>query len=109
MLMISRLYIVLLLIVFSSCSTLKLSEILANGILDNINNGGYRYDYSSTNFISHVEKTEEDLTISDTYFNNIKEVRNMEQPEVITMITSIIAGLYAVIRTIIDLIKKFKK
>lgn len=38
-----------------------------------------------------------------------KEVRNMEQPEIITMITSIIAGLYAVVKTIIDLIKKFKK
>lgn len=38
-----------------------------------------------------------------------KEVRNMEQPEIITMITSIIAGLYAVVKTIINLIKKFQK
>lgn len=40
---------------------------------------------------------------------NKKEVKKMEQPEVITMITSIIAGLYAVVKTIVNLIKKIKK
>ena len=30
------------------------------------------------------------------------------KPEIITMITSIIAGLYAVVKTIMDLIKKIK-
>jgi hypothetical protein len=55
-----------------------------------------------------MEKSEEDLTISDIYFNN-EEVKKMEQSEVITMITSIIASLYAVVKTIINLIKKFKK
>lgn len=37
-----------------------------------------------------------------------EEVKNMEQPEIITMITSIIAGLYAVVKTIMNLIKKIK-
>ena len=37
-----------------------------------------------------------------------EEVKNMEQPEIITMITSIIAGLYAVVKTIINLIKEIK-
>ncbi len=106
--MVNILYIIGTLIILSSCSTLKLSEIISNDILDNINYGGYRYDNSDTNFISDLEKSEEDLTIDDTYFN-FKEVRKMEQPEVITMITSIIAGLYAVVKTIINLIKKMKK
>lgn len=38
-----------------------------------------------------------------------KEVSEMGESEVVTMITSIIAGLYAVVKTIIDLINKFKK
>lgn len=104
--------IILILVVFiSSCSTLKLSEIISNDILDNFYNGGSRYAYSDTNIISSVEKAENEITIDDTYFRNIniKEVKNMEQPEVITMITSIIAGLYAVVKTIINLINKIKK
>ena len=92
----------------SSCSTLKLAEIISDDILDNINYGGYRYANSDTNIISFMEKSEEDLTISDTYFN-FKEVRKMEQPEIVTMITSIIAGLYAIVKTIINLVKKIKK
>lgn len=107
---VSILYIIGIYIMLSSCSTLKLAEIIANDILDNINNGGDRYDNSYTNIISHMEKSKEDLTISDTYFNlDFEEVKKMEQPEVITMITSIIAGLYAVVKTIINLIKKIKK
>lgn len=39
---------------------------------------------------------------------NNEEVRNMGEGEVVTMITSIIAGLYAVVKTIINLIKKIK-
>lgn len=38
-----------------------------------------------------------------------KEVKNMGESEIITMITSIIAGLYAVVKTIINLVKKIKK
>lgn len=38
-----------------------------------------------------------------------KEVSNMGESEIVTMISSIIAGLYAVVKTIINLIKKFKK
>lgn len=38
-----------------------------------------------------------------------KEVIHMGEGEIVTMITSIIAGLYAIIKTIINLIKKFKK
>lgn len=100
---------ILILLMFSSCSTLKLSEIIANDILDNLYNGGDRYGDSDTTVISSVEKSEKEITIDDTYFNNIKEVTNMEQPEIVTMITSIIAGLYAVVKTIISLIKKIKK
>lgn len=102
---------ILILLMFISCSTLKLSEIIANDILDNFYNGGSRYAYSDTNIISSVEKAEEEITIDDTYFSNIniKEVKNMEQPEIVTMITSIIAGLYAVVKTIINLINKIKK
>ena len=100
---------ILILLMFSSCSTFKLSEIIANDILDNFYNGGDRYANSDTNIISSVEKSENEITIDDTYFNNIKEVKNMEQPEIVTMITSIIAGLYAVVKTIISLIKKIKK
>ena len=33
----------------------------------------------------------------------------MGEGEIVTMITSIIAGLYAVVKTIINLIKKFQK
>lgn len=105
-------YIMLVLIVFiSSCSTFKLAEIVSHGILDNINYGGYRYDNSSNSIISHMAKTEEeDLTISDSYFN-VKEVRNMENGlnEVITALGSAIAGVYCLVKTIINLIKKIKK
>lgn len=38
-----------------------------------------------------------------------EEVREMGENELITMVTSIIAGLYAVVKTIINLINKFKK
>ena len=41
--------------------------------------------------------------------SNKKEVSNMGESEIITMITSIIAGLYAIVKTIINLIKKIKK
>lgn len=105
-------YIILILIILSSCSTLKLSEMIANGILDNLNYGGYRYDNSYTNTLSHMAKTntKEELTISDTYFS-IKEVRNMENGlnEVITALGSAIAGIYCLVKTIINLIKKIKK
>lgn len=102
--------ITLILIMFISCSTLKLSEIIANDILDNFSNGGDRYANSHFDIVSNMEKSQEDLTLSDTYFNNInmKEVIRMEQPEVVTMITSIIAGLYAVVKTIINLVNKIK-
>lgn len=102
--------IILILMMFSSCSTLKLSEIIANDILDNIYNGGDRYDYSDTNIISSVENSEDEITIDDTYFN-IKEVRDMENGlnEVITALGSAIAGIYCLVKTIINLIKKVKK
>ena len=51
-----------------------------------------------------VEKTQ-----SEEQKINKEEVRNMGEGEIVTMITSIIAGLYAVVKTIINLIKKFKK
>lgn len=51
-----------------------------------------------------VEKTQ-----SEEQKINNEEVRNMGESEIITMISSIIAGLYAVVKTIINLIKKFKK
>lgn len=89
-----------------SCKTLTLSEMIANDILDNLNNGGSRYDNSFINTVSTLEESEQDLTISENYF---KEVIKMEQPEVITMITSIIAGLYAVVKTCINLFRKIKK
>lgn len=104
--------IILILIIFSSCSTLKLAEIISNDILDNINNGGDRYDYSYTNIISSVEESEDEITIDDAYFNiNTKEVRNMENGlnEVITALGSAIAGIYCLVKTIINLIKKIKK
>lgn len=46
------------------------------------------------------------------YINEEKEeeeVSKMGESEIVTMITSIIAGLYAVAKTIINLINKFKK
>lgn len=50
-----------------------------------------------------VEKTQ-----SEEQKINNQEVRNMGESELVTMITSIIAGLYAVVKTIINLINKFK-
>ena len=50
-----------------------------------------------------VEKTQ-----SEEQKINNQEVRNMGEGEIVTMITSIIAGLYAVVKTIINLIKKIK-
>lgn len=51
-----------------------------------------------------VEKTQSE----EQKINNNEEVKNMGEGEIVTMITSIIAGLYAVVKTIINLIKKFK-
>lgn len=51
-----------------------------------------------------VEKTQSE----EQKINNNEEVRNMAEGEIVTMITSIIAGLYAVVKTIINLINKFK-
>ena len=98
----------------SSCSTLKLAEIISNDILDNINYGGSRYDNSYNSIISSIqeeEKTESEVTIDDTYFKNVKEVRDMENGlnEVITALGSAIAGIYCLVKTIINLIKKIKK
>lgn len=64
-------------------------------INDSIN---YRAIDRAFDFSEEDEKKEEE-----------KEVKNMGESEVITMITSIIAGLYAVVKTIISLIKKFQK
>lgn len=101
---------ILILLMFIGCSTLKLSEIIVNDILDNFYNGGSRYDNSDTNIISSVEEAENEITIDDTYFN-IKEVRNMENAltEVITALGSAIAGIYCLVKTIINLVKKIKK
>lgn len=76
---------------------------------NNNNYGGYRYDNSDTNFISCMEKSEEDLTISDTYFN-FKEVRKMEDMNIlVSAIGSAITAIYVLVKTIFNLIKKFKK
>lgn len=104
------LYIIGTLIILNSCSTLKLSEIIANDILDNFNNGGYRYDNSYNNIISDMEESEKDLTISDNYFNNFEEVNKMEDMNIlVSAIGSAITAIYVLVKTIFNLVKKFKK
>ena len=85
-----------------------------NNYYNNFNNGGMRHDNSITNFNQTLEEEKINVYFERLYRANSDvstlqgKEEKMEQPEVVTMITSVIAGLYAVVKTIINLIKKFK-
>lgn len=80
-----------------------------NYYIDNINNGGMRYDNSFTNFISALEISEKDLSIDEKYFNKSEVIKMESLNELITVIGSAIAGVYCAVKAIINAIKKMKK
>ena len=97
--------ICLILLTISSCQSTSYYELAGikselftrregTAINDSIN---YRAIDRAFDFSNEEQKEEE------------KEVSNMGESEIATMISSIIAGLYAVVKTIINLINKFKK
>lgn len=111
-----RLYIILIMLALLSCNSMlqnKGKVVYENHYYHNFSHGGVRYVNSDTNFISSMEVACEvekiELETHNKLLKNYEEVKKMEQPEIVTMITSIIAGLYAVVKTIINLIKKIKK
>ena len=96
-----------------------------NHYYNNFDNGGMRHDYCYTNFIKSSTETQGlnydyinydlfnrfSFGIGDSLENKINGGDKMESDisTLVTALGSALAGLYAVVKTVINIVRKFKR